>query len=123
LKKKPGEVSPSRLSFDGLNYLNDLNVLSPDSAVSLKETASEVEPGVAKAPTVNFQSHFALSHFVVTSFNVPSKHLCSMSGQRQTASPPQADQPSAEALLRKGCASRFPVERNCGIRLELMFLY
>jgi hypothetical protein len=58
LKKKPGEVSPSRLSFDGLNYLNDLNVLSPDSAVSLKETASEVEPGVAKASNCKFSTLF-----------------------------------------------------------------
>jgi hypothetical protein len=41
------------------------------------------------------------------SFTVPPKHRCPMFAQRQTASPPQADQPSAETLLRKDCASRF----------------
>jgi hypothetical protein len=40
-----------------------------------------------------------------------------MAAQRQTASPPQADQPSAETLLRKGSAS-LPDERNYGIRPE-----
>jgi hypothetical protein len=78
-----------------------------DSAVRLSRGQARWNPGVAKASNCKIAKSFCASHFVVTSFNVPSKHRCSMSSQRQTASPPQADQPSAETLLRKGCASRF----------------
>jgi hypothetical protein len=45
------------------------NKFSPDSAVRPRERQARWNPGVAKASNCkSFQSHFALSHFVVTNF-------------------------------------------------------
>jgi hypothetical protein len=49
--------------------------IEPGIRSGTEETASEVEPWSSEGVQLwKFQSHFALTHFVVTSFNVPFKH-------------------------------------------------
>jgi hypothetical protein len=78
--------------------------MNPDSAVKLRSAEARWNTG----PTVKSHSHFALTHFAVTSFNIhqSTADRCLLKRQKPID------------FATEGFRLAFPAERNCGIRDE-----